>query len=66
MQTGEDIRILNEKIQQASLFIETLRNALSKVIVGQHYMIDRLTHWLVKQWSCVAGRRAGLGKNAYH
>ena len=42
MQTGEDIRILNEKIQQATLFLEKLRSALGKVIIGQHEMIDRL------------------------
>ena len=42
MQTGEDIKLLNEKIQQTSGFIERLRTELSKVIVGQFEMIDRL------------------------
>ncbi len=42
MQTGEDIKILNEKIQQVSVFTERLRSELSKIIVGQFEMIDRL------------------------
>ncbi len=42
MQTGEDIKILNEKIQQTSSFTERLRNELNKIIVGQFEMIDRL------------------------
>ena len=42
MQTAEDIKQLNEKIVQASLFVERLRTELSKVVVGQLHMIDSL------------------------
>ncbi len=42
MQTAEDIKILNEKIEYASVFIDRLRNELSKVVVGQLHMIDSL------------------------
>ncbi|MEP7317568.1 MAG: MoxR family ATPase [Panacibacter sp.] len=42
MQTAEDIKQLNEKIAQASVFIERLRTELSKVVVGQLHMIDSL------------------------
>ncbi len=40
--TASDIRELNEKIQYQSSFIDRLREEVSKVIVGQHYMLDRL------------------------
>ncbi len=40
--TGVDIRAINEKIERESAFIDLLRNELNKVIVGQKYMIDRL------------------------
>jgi MoxR-like ATPase len=62
MQTGEDIRILNEKIQQASLFIETLRAALSKVIIGQHEMIDRLIIALLSNGHILLEGVPGLAK----
>src|SRR3954466_7660713 len=42
MQTGEDIKLLNQKIEYASIFSERLRMELSKIIVGQHHMIDSL------------------------
>ena len=62
MQTGEDIRLLNEKIQQASLFIETLRTALSKVIIGQHEMIDRLIIALLSNGHILLEGVPGLAK----
>ena len=37
-----DIREINEKIQRESEFIELLQLELSKVIVGQKYMVERL------------------------
>ena len=40
--TAEDIRQLNEKIQYQSAFIDRLRDEIGRVIVGQHYMLDRL------------------------
>ncbi|HRH50481.1 MAG TPA: MoxR family ATPase [Panacibacter sp.] len=42
MQTAEDIKQLNEKIANASVFIDRLRTELSKVVVGQLHMIDSL------------------------
>src|SRR3954463_15220601 len=62
MQTGEDIRLLNEKIQQAALFTETLRNALSKVIIGQHEMIDRLMIALLSNGHILLEGVPGLAK----
>ena len=42
MQTAEDIKQLNEKIEFASVFVDRLRTELSKVVVGQLHMIDSL------------------------
>jgi len=62
MQTGEDIRILNEKIQQASGFTEKLRNELSKVIIGQFEMIDRLLIALLSNGHILLEGVPGLAK----
>ena len=62
MQTGEDIRVLNDKIQQAALFIETLRSSLSKVIIGQHEMIDRLIIALLSNGHILLEGVPGLAK----
>ena len=37
-----DIKAINEKIIKESEFTEKITNELSKVIVGQSYMIERL------------------------
>jgi MoxR-like ATPase len=63
MQTGEDIRLLNEKIQHASLFTETIRNALSKVIIGQHEMINRLLIALLSNGHILLEGVPGLAKH---
>src|SRR3954465_6496821 len=42
MQTGEDIKQLNQQIEYASAFADRLRAELSKVVVGQLHMIDSL------------------------
>ena len=42
VQTSEDIRLLNEKIDQAAGFVTRINAELSKVIVGQQGMIERL------------------------
>src|SRR6266536_14778 len=42
MQTGEDIKLLNQKIEYASVFSDRLRAELSKIIIGQYHMIDSL------------------------
>lgn len=62
MQTGEDIRILNEKIQQASGFTEKLRNELGKIIVGQFEMIDRLLIALLSNGHILLEGVPGLAK----
>jgi MoxR-like ATPase len=62
MQTGEDIRILNEKIHQAATFIERLTDALAKVIIGQYEMIDRLIIALLSNGHVLLEGVPGLAK----
>src|SRR5258708_12026043 len=37
-----DVRALNELVAKESVFVERLVNEVSKVIVGQSYMIERI------------------------
>jgi MoxR-like ATPase len=62
MQTGEDIRRLNEQIQQSAGFIEILREELSKVVVGQQYVVDRLLIGLLSNGHVLLEGVPGLAK----
>lgn len=62
MQTAEDIRLLNDKIQHAAGFIDKLRAELGKVIVGQLYMVDRLMIGLLSNGHVLLEGVPGLAK----
>ncbi|GEO09966.1 AAA family ATPase [Segetibacter aerophilus] len=62
MQTAEDIRLLNERIQQAAVFIDRLRTELAKVVVGQLYMVDRLMIGLLSNGHVLLEGVPGLAK----
>src|SRR5215210_4565515 len=62
MQTAEDIRLLNEKIQQAAFFVDRLRTELSKVVIGQLYMVDRLLIGLLSNGHVLLEGVPGLAK----
>jgi MoxR-like ATPase len=62
MQTGEDIRQLNERIQDQAGFVERLRAELKKVIVGQQYMVDRLLIGLLSNGHVLLEGVPGLAK----
>ena len=62
MQTGEDVRRLNEAIAQQAVFIDALRDELHKVIVGQQYMIDRLIIGLLSNGHVLLEGVPGLAK----
>ncbi len=62
MQTGEDIRRLNEKIEYSAGFITAIRNELKKVIVGQQYMADRLLIGLLSNGHILLEGVPGLAK----
>lgn len=62
MQTAEDIRLLNSKIQNNALFIDRLRAELAKVVVGQLYMVDRLMIGLLSNGHILLEGVPGLAK----
>jgi MoxR-like ATPase len=60
--TADDIRQLNEKIQYQATFIDRLRDEVGRVIVGQHYMIDRLLIGLLSSGHILLEGVPGLAK----
>ncbi len=62
LQTAEDIRLLNEKIIHASGFIARVNDELSKVIVGQQIMVERLLIGLLSNGHVLLEGVPGLAK----
>jgi len=62
LQTAEDIRQLNEKIQYSGSFIDRLRDEVGRVIVGQQYMLDRLLIGLLSNGHVLLEGVPGLAK----
>ncbi|MEI9934065.1 MAG: AAA family ATPase [Ferruginibacter sp.] len=62
LQTAEDIRVLNEKINYSASFITRINDELSKVIVGQHYMVERLLIGLLSNGHILLEGVPGLAK----
>ncbi|MBL0133314.1 MAG: MoxR family ATPase [Chitinophagaceae bacterium] len=62
MYTADDIRQLNEKIQQQSVFVDRLREEVGRVIIGQHYMLDRLLIGLLANGHVLLEGVPGLAK----
>jgi MoxR-like ATPase len=58
----EEIKAINEKIERESAFVETLFAEISKVIVGQKYMIDRLLIGLLADGHVLLEGVPGLAK----
>jgi MoxR-like ATPase len=63
MKTAEDIRRLNEQISYASHFTDKLRDEVGTVIVGQHYMLDRLLIGLLSNGHVLLEGVPGLAKS---
>jgi len=59
---GQDIKIINEKVKHSSLFVQQLNAELSKVIVGQRYVIDRLIIALLANGHILIEGVPGLAK----
>lgn len=57
-----DIRLINEKIQEQSAFIDILMSELDKVIVGQKYMVERLLIGLLSNGHILLEGVPGLAK----
>ena len=62
LQTAEDIRLLNDKINDAAGFVTRINDELSKVIVGQHGMIERLLIGLLSNGHILLEGVPGLAK----
>ncbi|HRI23680.1 MAG TPA: MoxR family ATPase [Ferruginibacter sp.] len=61
-QTSEDIRLLNEKINHAAGFVTRINDELSKVIVGQQSMLERLLIGLLSNGHVLLEGVPGLAK----
>lgn len=62
IQTSEDIRLLNEKINDAAGFVTRIHEELGKVIVGQQGMIERLLIGLLSNGHVLLEGVPGLAK----
>lgn len=62
IKTADDIRQLNERIGYSGRFIDTLRNEVGKVIIGQSYMLDRLLIGLLSNGHVLLEGVPGLAK----
>lgn len=62
LQTAEDIRMLNDKINHAAGFVTRINDELSKVIVGQQTMVERLLIGLLSNGHVLLEGVPGLAK----
>jgi MoxR-like ATPase len=62
IKTAEDIRQLNERISYSGRFVDTLRNEVGKIIIGQSYMLDRLLIGLLSNGHVLLEGVPGLAK----
>jgi MoxR-like ATPase len=62
LQTAEDIRLLNEKIQHSTGFVTRINDELGRVIVGQHTMVERLMIGLLSNGHVLLEGVPGLAK----
>ena len=60
--TANDIKELNEKIQYQGMFIDKLREEVGRIIIGQHYMLDRLLIGLLTNGHILLEGVPGLAK----
>ncbi|WP_299105136.1 AAA family ATPase [uncultured Tenacibaculum sp.] len=57
-----DVRVINEKIERESAFVDLLTNEMNKVIVGQKHMIERLLIGLLGNGHILLEGVPGLAK----
>ena len=62
MTSAEDIRILNERVQDAAGFVGRIEQEMARVIVGQHYMVSRLLIGLLSNGHVLLEGVPGLAK----
>ena len=62
-----NIKELNERIERESVFVDTLRSEMGKVIIGQNHLIDTLLIGLLSNGtSCWKACRAGQNAGHHH
>jgi MoxR-like ATPase len=59
---SEDIQVITQRVKEQSKFVRTLMSELSKVIVGQKYMIERLLVGLLSNGHVLLEGVPGLAK----
>lgn len=62
LQTAEDIRLLNEKINYSASFIDKIHTEIGRVIVGQNHMVERLLIGLLSNGHVLLEGVPGLAK----
>jgi MoxR-like ATPase len=62
VQTAEDIRLLNEKINHSAIFIDKIHDEIGKIIVGQSHMLERLLIGLLSNGHILLEGVPGLAK----
>lgn len=62
LQTADDIKQLNERIQSAAGFVDRLEAEIAKVIVGQQHMVSRLLIGLLSNGHVLLEGVPGLAK----
>ena len=60
--TNVDIRLINEKIERESAFVDLLQMEMNKVIVGQKHMLERLLIGLLGDGHILLEGVPGLAK----
>src|SRR6185295_14105517 len=58
----QSIRVIHEKVKQASVFVQSLKQEIGKVIVGQEYLIERLLVGLLADGHVLLEGVPGLAK----
>jgi MoxR-like ATPase len=62
MAMDQSIREIHEKVKQASLFVQALKQEIGKVIVGQEYLIERILIGLLADGHVLLEGVPGLAK----
>ena len=57
-----DIKAIHEKVKRESVFVDSLKKEVQKVIVGQEYMIDRMLIGILAQGHILVEGVPGLAK----
>ena len=61
--TAQDIKAIQEKVEKESLFVQELLSEMSKVIVGQKYLVERLLLALLANGHILIEGVPGLAKS---